>query len=162
MPAITVTERVEKKVSYSPCIVCGGTDIVFGDAGESAFNYASGECKNPSCKHEVVFDCDIFPKMETIVKVWNKENNLDSVIKKKELEIAEIEKSTLPKLRRLVAELKKVKSARILATVKKKEIAPLKLKDCKSSTAYADKAISRYELAKDVYLSINKKTGDIV
>ena len=160
MPAITVTERVEKKISYAPCIICGGTDILFGDAGESSFNYASGECK--TCKHEVVFDCDIFPKMETIVKVWNKENSLDSVIKKKELEIAEIEKSTLPKLRRLVAELKKVKSARILATVKKKEIALLKLKDFKSSTAYADKAISKYELAKDVYLSINKKTGDIL
>jgi len=73
-----------------PCIKCGETKIVIGDANESAFNYFTGKCTN--CGNEVFGDCGIFPEMDMMVGTWNASNDPKKILKSYKSTIKDYEK----------------------------------------------------------------------
>lgn len=147
------------KVQYAPCIKCGGTEIVFADAGESAFNYAYGKCQNKKCSHEVNFDCGIFIEMKDIVAAWNKQNDFELLAKAKEAKIKDLLKSTIPELKRQVKVLRQIKKQRTKEAAQNKPITPLHFKSVENKNTRLK--VSEFEIAKGVILKIDDSSGEV-
>ena len=163
MPTLQLEEREIKKtdIYYAPCIKCGGENIVFGDAGESSFNYASGECQTKGCKHRVFMDCDTFHKKKDIIAGWNRENDIDKIQKRKAAQVEELLNKTIPELKAQIKGLERLKRGREKERAKGKGIAPLKLSGS-SGGNYGEPKVNKYELGENVYLVINEKHGDVI
>lgn len=86
-----VKEKVstEKDVYIAPCLKCGHDDVSIFDYGYNAPNLGGGKCKK--CGHEVVSACNILPTVSELAKKWNSENDIPTLIEKKELEKSLIE-----------------------------------------------------------------------
>lgn len=75
---------------FAPCLKCGSDNIEFGDCGYSSFNVAYGKCKD--CKHEVLFNCGVFPDMIWIIQSWNEKNDIPTILVDKRLTLAALKK----------------------------------------------------------------------
>lgn len=106
MGEIKVTSMITETLQLKPCIKCGGHDIIIGDCGYSSFNIAYGKCQNKECKHEVTFNCGVNISEKEIVEVWNRENDINLLIEKKQNEIQKIKEE--------ISEFKRLKRKRKL------------------------------------------------
>lgn len=72
----TVTET--RDVEVAPCLKCGGTDIKISDFGYFQGNSGGGTCG--TCGHEVFSRCGDSPSVDVLVGIWNKGNDIVSLI----------------------------------------------------------------------------------
>lgn len=86
---LKVEEKVKRSIYVAPCIKCGSDDIQISDYGYNAPNIGGGQCKK--CGHDITANCDIFPKADTLVCIWNAQNCKETLIKKKQDQIEKIQ-----------------------------------------------------------------------
>lgn len=82
-----VKKVVEEEIYVAPCIKCRSNDIEISDYGYSSFNIAYAKCLN--CGNEHTLNCGCFPPVKNTLKLWNDNNDIQSVIKNIENLISE-------------------------------------------------------------------------
>ena len=75
---VTETKSVTRDLYVAPCLKCGCKEIVLSDSNYSSFNRGGGTCSQ--CKHEVVGCCGCLPTVDDLARIWNNENDIDTLI----------------------------------------------------------------------------------
>lgn len=79
---ITETKEVVREIYLAPCLKCGSEDILITDSNYSSFNIGGGTCR--ACKHSVTGSCSCDVSMDTLANIWNRGNDIKTLIKEQE------------------------------------------------------------------------------
>lgn len=79
---ITEPVKVTRKIYVAPCLECGNEDIQVEDLGYNTSNQGGAMCHR--CGNSVMTACTTDPTKKDLAAIWNKKNDIETLIAEKQ------------------------------------------------------------------------------